>query len=154
MSSPARSWSAIASAVASSWASARYGSGTRHSSRARTRGGSESRRRSRSISHAGWGKLPMTVVGRTGSIAGGAEPSARRALSTHPGSLADAFPFAARRDLRRGDLDGGAAIGQVAAGGPAERAGLRSGDVVTGLGGKTVKNSSDLVAAIAGRKPG
>ena len=48
----------------------------------------------------------------------------------------------------------GAAIGQVTAGGPAAKAGLQAGDVVTKLGGSTVKDSSDLVGAIAGRKPG
>jgi putative serine protease PepD len=49
---------------------------------------------------------------------------------------------------------GGAAIGQVTAGGPAAGAGIRAGDVVTKLGGATVSTSSDLVAAIADHKPG
>jgi putative serine protease PepD len=48
----------------------------------------------------------------------------------------------------------GAVIGQVSSGGPAARAGLAAGDVVTKLGGSTVKNSSDLVAAIAAHNPG
>jgi putative serine protease PepD len=48
----------------------------------------------------------------------------------------------------------GAAIGQVTAGGPAAKAGLQAGDVVTKLGGTTVKDSSDLVGAIAAHKPG
>jgi putative serine protease PepD len=49
---------------------------------------------------------------------------------------------------------GGAAIGQVTAGGPAAGAGIRAGDVVTKLGDATVGNSSDLVAAIADHGPG
>jgi putative serine protease PepD len=49
---------------------------------------------------------------------------------------------------------GGAVIGQVTSGGPAEKAGLAAGDIVTKVGGSTVKNSSDLVAAIAAHKPG
>jgi putative serine protease PepD len=53
-----------------------------------------------------------------------------------------------------GDGTGGAAIANVTAGGPADEAGLRNGDVVTKFGGAVVKDSSDLVAAIAAHKPG
>ena len=49
---------------------------------------------------------------------------------------------------------GGAAIGQVTAGGPAAGAGIKAGDVITKLGSASVNNSSDLVAAIAGHHPG
>jgi S1-C subfamily serine protease len=42
----------------------------------------------------------------------------------------------------------------VSAGGPAEKAGLQAGDVVTELGGTKVNSSSDLVAAIADHAPG
>ena len=43
----------------------RYGSATRHSSRARTRGGKRPASFSRSISHSGCGKLPTIVVGNS-----------------------------------------------------------------------------------------
>ncbi len=49
---------------------------------------------------------------------------------------------------------GGATLGQVSSGGPAAKAGLQAGDVVTQLGGTTVNSSSDLVAAIADHAPG
>ena len=49
---------------------------------------------------------------------------------------------------------GGATLGQVNSGGPAEKAGLQAGDVVTKLGDTTVNSSSDLVAAIADHAPG
>ena len=49
---------------------------------------------------------------------------------------------------------GGAAIGQVTAGGPAAAAGIKAGDVITKLGSASVNTSSDLVAAIAGHHPG
>src|SRR3954447_3348462 len=62
-SSPARSWSAIASRVASSCASWSHGGSPRHSSRARTRGGKRSRSRSRSISQFGWAYDPTRLVG-------------------------------------------------------------------------------------------
>jgi putative serine protease PepD len=48
----------------------------------------------------------------------------------------------------------GALVGQVTSGGPADKAGLRAGDVVTALGSTKISGSNDLVAAIARRKPG
>ena len=45
-------------------------------------------------------------------------------------------------------------MGDVTAGGPAEDAGLRAGDVVTRLGDTTIGDSNDLVAAIAEHAPG
>jgi putative serine protease PepD len=48
----------------------------------------------------------------------------------------------------------GALVGSLAAGGPAQQAGLRAGDVVTAIDGAAVKGSSDLVAAIADHRPG
>jgi len=48
----------------------------------------------------------------------------------------------------------GATVSSVTSGGPAEDAGLRSGDVVTAFDGKAVTDSNGLVAAIAARKPG
>src|SRR4051794_21175910 len=48
----------------------------------------------------------------------------------------------------------GAVVGQVSAGGPAADGGLQGGDVVTAFGGRAVKSSSDLVAAIAEHRPG
>ena len=65
MSRPARSWSRIASSVASSCACSRYSGSTRHSSLARTRGGKRPRElRSRSISQSGWAYEPTRLVGR------------------------------------------------------------------------------------------
>jgi putative serine protease PepD len=48
----------------------------------------------------------------------------------------------------------GAAISQVTSGGPAAKAGLRSGDIVTAFGATTVTDSNALVAAIASHQPG
>jgi putative serine protease PepD len=48
----------------------------------------------------------------------------------------------------------GAGVGSVAAGGPAASAGLKVGDVVTAIDGKQITGSSDLITAIADRKPG
>jgi putative serine protease PepD len=52
------------------------------------------------------------------------------------------------------DGNGGAQIGQVAGGGPAADAGLRSGDVVTAMDGKAINGADALVTAVDGKKPG
>jgi putative serine protease PepD len=48
----------------------------------------------------------------------------------------------------------GALVQSVASGSPADQAGLRSGDIVTALGGTRVEGSNDLVAAVAAHEPG
>ena len=48
----------------------------------------------------------------------------------------------------------GATVSGVTSGGPADDAGLRTGDVVTGLGSVDVADSNDLVAAVAAHRPG
>jgi serine protease Do len=48
----------------------------------------------------------------------------------------------------------GVAISDVVAGSPAEQAGLKVGDTITSVDGKKVANGDELVAEIAGRKPG
>ncbi len=52
------------------------------------------------------------------------------------------------------DANGGAGVASVASGSPADRAGLRRGDVVTAIAGKRVTSSEDAVAAIDAHKPG
>ncbi len=48
----------------------------------------------------------------------------------------------------------GVTISDVTPGSPAEQAGLKVGDTIVAVDGKPVKNGDDLVADIAGRKPG
>ncbi len=48
----------------------------------------------------------------------------------------------------------GVTIAQVTAGGPAERAGLLTGDTIVSVDGKEVKNGDDLVSDVSARKPG
>jgi serine protease Do len=48
----------------------------------------------------------------------------------------------------------GALVSEVSAGSPAEKAGLKPDDVVLGIDGKTVEDSSDLSSYIASRPPG
>jgi putative serine protease PepD len=49
---------------------------------------------------------------------------------------------------------GGATVAQTVGGGPGADAGLRTGDVVTAIEGKTVDSSDALVAAVDSHKPG
>ncbi len=51
-------------------------------------------------------------------------------------------------------VQSGITISNVVAGSPAEKAGLKVGDTIVGVDGKQVKNGDELVADIAGRKPG
>ena len=51
-------------------------------------------------------------------------------------------------------LSGGAEVGSVNAGSPAERAGVRVGDVVTEVDGQQVDDPTDISTAIADNKPG
>jgi serine protease Do len=48
----------------------------------------------------------------------------------------------------------GVLVQQVTPGGPAEKAGLRAGDVITAIDGRTIKDGDDLVNEIASRRPG
>src|ERR1700746_1500111 len=49
---------------------------------------------------------------------------------------------------------GGITISSVVPGSPAERAGLKVGDTIVSVDGKPIKNGDELVAELAGRKPG
>ena len=48
----------------------------------------------------------------------------------------------------------GAVVGTVTNGSPADKAGLRGGDVITSIAGKTVRNPSDLSLAVLTKRPG
>jgi putative serine protease PepD len=52
------------------------------------------------------------------------------------------------------DASGGAGVAAVKSGSPADRAGLRAGDVVTTIGGKTVTSADEAVSAVNALKPG
>ena len=52
------------------------------------------------------------------------------------------------------DGDNGALLAEIVPGGPAEEAGLDSGDVVVAVDGKPVAGAQDLVNAVAGHEPG
>jgi len=49
---------------------------------------------------------------------------------------------------------GSAAVREVTAGGPAARAGLRTGDEIVAIGGRAVRDPDDVAAAVQDRHPG
>ncbi|MGH9508747.1 MAG: Do family serine endopeptidase [Terriglobales bacterium] len=51
-------------------------------------------------------------------------------------------------------VSAGVIIADVTSGGPAEKAGIKVGDTIVAVDGKTVQNGDELVAEISGRKPG
>jgi len=51
-------------------------------------------------------------------------------------------------------VDSGVILSDVVAGSPAEQAGLKIGDTITSVDGKKITNGDELVADVAGRKPG
>ena len=48
----------------------------------------------------------------------------------------------------------GAAVAQIAAGGPAAKAGVQQGDVITAVNGSSISTAQDLLTILAGEKPG
>ncbi|MFP5276066.1 MAG: trypsin-like peptidase domain-containing protein [Acidobacteriota bacterium] len=48
----------------------------------------------------------------------------------------------------------GVLVQEVQPGGPADKAGLKAGDIITTVDGRTIKNGDDLVNDIANRRPG
>ncbi|GAA0726269.1 hypothetical protein GCM10010199_37570 [Dactylosporangium roseum] len=49
---------------------------------------------------------------------------------------------------------GGALVGGVVAGGPADKGGIKSGDIVTRIGGTTISDATDLINAVQAAKAG
>lgn len=58
------------------------------------------------------------------------------------------------RDHFGGSRDSGVMVGAVESGSPADKAGLRVGDMIVSLDGKSIDSSWDLRAMLAGRKEG
>ena len=67
-------------------------------------------------------------------------------------SLSDLNPETARRF--GANTESGALVSGVEPGGPAESAGLRDGDVITGLGSEEIRSSGDLLSALRHYRPG
>jgi serine protease Do len=75
--------------------------------------------------------------------------------ATHPYlgiSLADLTPEAARQFGI--SVDSGAIVANLESGGPADDAGLESGDVITALDSNEIKDSGDLLSALRSYQPG
>ena len=66
-------------------------------------------------------------------------------------AVADAAPYMAKRGLVPVF---GALVGKVSPGSPADRAGLAPGDIITGLGLRTIANAEGVEQALANVEPG
>jgi serine protease Do len=51
-------------------------------------------------------------------------------------------------------IKNGVLVQQIQPGGPAEKAGLKAGDIITTIDGRSIKDGDDLVSEIASRRPG
>jgi serine protease Do len=51
-------------------------------------------------------------------------------------------------------IKNGVLVQQIQPGGPAEKAGLKAGDIITSIDGRAIKDGDDLVNEIASRRPG
>ena len=95
------------------------------------------------IARSGQQGVPViTVDGEV--VIGFNQPKLMQLLGSRPklgASIADAASQATKHS---GIPSSGAYVGRVRPGSAAERAGLRKGDVVTGLGGQPVANAQDL----------
>ena len=80
-------------------------------------------------------------------------PTAYLGVSARDARDIDADPGEQLPPERAATLDGAVLIG-VAAGGPAEAAGLVAGDVIVAFGRKTIDTSHELVDAVRARDPG
>jgi putative serine protease PepD len=49
---------------------------------------------------------------------------------------------------------GGAEVGEVTPGGPADEAGLRAGDVIVSIDGRSVRDPEDVADAVSDHEPG
>nr|MDQ6928792.1 trypsin-like peptidase domain-containing protein [Actinomycetota bacterium] len=76
----------------------------------------------------------------SGSASSAAQPTAQRAVLGV--------------SLQNDGSGAGALVGQTAQGSPADKAGIRAGDVVIAVDGKDVSSADDLVAALQAHKPG
>jgi serine protease Do len=72
------------------------------------------------------------------------------------GSIGITFQAAQSSAVSRvyGFSGGGVYVGQVTPNGPAAKAGLQPGDIITAVNGTSVKDGDDLVAIISEKKPG
>ncbi len=102
--------------------------------------------------------LGGSVDGQSGSIGLGfaipvdqAKPIADELIRT--GHAKHAYAGVQVTDVANGAKDG-AVLGQIVAGGPAAKAGLRQGDVVTAVGQRPVTSADALVAAVRSQRPG
>jgi S1-C subfamily serine protease len=77
------------------------------------------------------------------------ERLASRFASTPSGGTTAGTQSRPRIGLRVKDGPGGAVVGTVHPGTPAERAGLRQGDIVVEIDGRAVRSAADLEAVLA-----
>jgi putative serine protease PepD len=56
--------------------------------------------------------------------------------------------------VRIEDVSGGAKVTQVVSGSPADKAGMKAGDVITSFDGKTINSADELTAAVSAAKSG
>jgi putative serine protease PepD len=92
--------------------------------------------------------------GASGNIGVGFAISSNKAKSTADQLLNGGKVTHPYLGVSVGNGDGGALLADVVAGGPADKAGLKKGDLVTKIGDKTIGDSNALVGAVQTAKAG
>jgi len=104
------------------------------------------------------------VIGVNSQIRGGSGGNVGIGFAVSSNSVREVLPRLQRGErieraymgvaTQAASAQGGARVGEVNAGSPAARAGLRAGDVITSVDGRSVNSPEDVGAAVERHKPG
>jgi S1-C subfamily serine protease len=105
-------------------------------------------------SGAATNSVPLTLGDKSGKAYLGVQYQEPFESSTNSQGQAMPMPFGRGRGFTAPNGVSGVVVNNVVAGGPAEKAGLKNGDVISKLNGTAVTSANDFVTAIGNHKVG